>query len=216
MAEKPQDRFQDEQKLARHILGLCLDRPRTLIGIAGIPGSGKSTLARHLRDALGHIAQRPDIATVVPMDGFHLTNAELEARGLMDRKGSPDTFRAPSLYVKLLEIKRASRPVLMPIYSREMHEPVPDALEVRVESPIVLVEGNYLFCDSGLWRTISAVFDLKVFVDAPAEKAKERVIARHVQGGMSPDGAAKKFEVNDAPNSELVAPSKKNADIVFA
>lgn len=215
MAETSQIRFQDEQRLARHILGLCLDRPRTLIGIAGVPGSGKSTLARHLRDALGHIAQRPDVAIVVPMDGFHLTNAELNQRGLMDRKGSPDTYRTQSLYVKLLEIKRGSRPVLMPIYSREIHEPVPDAVEVKAETPLVIVEGNYLFCDFGMWRPISTVFDLKIFVETTPDKAKERVIARHIQGGMNAEAAAGKFDHNDAPNSELVAPAKSNADIMF-
>src|SRR5262249_31771309 len=141
MEEIVQITFKDEQKLARHVLSLCHDRPRTLVGIAGIPGSGKSTLARHLRDALDHISQRPGSATVVPLDGFHFTNAELEERELADRKGSPETFHVPAFFARLVEIKRATAPVLMPIYSREIHEPVPDALEIRPETPIVIAEG---------------------------------------------------------------------------
>src|ERR1041385_9051792 len=105
MTEITQIRLQDEQKLARHILSLCHNRPRTLVGIAGIPGSGKSTLARHLRDALDHIAQQPGSAITVPLDGFHLTNDELIQRGLTDRKGSPETFRAQTFFTKLMEIK---------------------------------------------------------------------------------------------------------------
>jgi len=215
MSDNLQIRFKDEQKLARHILGLCHNRPRTLVGVAGIPGSGKSTLARHLRDALDHISQHPGTATMVPLDGFHFTNAELEQRGLSEHKGSPETFHVPSFFAKLIEIKRASAPVLMPIYSREIHEPIPDALEVTPETSIVVVEGNYLFCDLGKWRSIATLCDIRIFVDAKMKDAAERVITRHVLGGLTPEEAAAKYERNDKPNSELIWPSRKNAEILF-
>ncbi len=208
-------RFHDEQRLARHILNLSRERPRSLVGIAGAPGSGKSTLARHLSDALGHIAQRPGLAAVVALDGFHLTNAELVERGLMQRKGSPETFRAQAFFAKLLEIKRGARPVPMPIYSRELHEPVPDAVEVGTDVRVVLAEGNYLFCDFGVWRSIAALFDLKVFVQTADDSARERVIARHVRGGMKPEDAAAKYAHNDTPNAAMVARAKPYADVIF-
>jgi pantothenate kinase len=215
MAAEPSLRFTDEQKLARHLVHMTRDRPRTLIGIAGIPGSGKSTLARHLRDALGHIAQQPDLAVVVPLDGFHLPNEELARRGLLDRKGSPETFRAQTFFAKLMEIKRGMLPVMMPLYSRQLHEPVPDALEVPPDAAVVIVEGNYLFCDFGIWRPIAALFDVKIFVETPPQRARQWIIARHIEGGAFPEDAEQKYERNDKPNSDAILSSTIGADIIF-
>jgi pantothenate kinase len=114
-----------------------------------------------------------------------------------------------------VEIKRATAPVLMPIYSREVHEPVPDALEVGPETPIVIVEGNYLLCDLKVWRSIATLCDIRIFVNVPLSEAKERVITRHVLGGLTLEEAEAKYERNDRPNSELIWPSKKNAEIIF-
>jgi pantothenate kinase len=215
MPTDPSIRFSDEQKLARHIVHLTRGRPRTFVGIAGIPGAGKSTLARHLRDAFNHIAQRPDMSVVVPLDGFHLANSELEQRGQTGRKGSPETFLAQAFFAKLLEIKRSTRPVLLPLYSRQLHEPVADALEVLPEIPIVIVEGNYILCDFGVWSSIASLFDVKIFVDTSPEKAREWILRRHMDGGLISEEAEEKYERNDKPNSEIVASSRVAADIIF-
>src|SRR3712207_5395324 len=74
---------------------LAAGRPRSILGIAGPPGSGKSTLAGMIAAQLG------DVAAVVPMDGFHLAQAELVRLGRRDRMGAPDTFDAAG-YVALL------------------------------------------------------------------------------------------------------------------
>src|SRR5947207_15332686 len=92
---------------------------RRLLGLAGAPGSGKSTLAAALAAAL---AER---AIVVPMDGFHLANAELARLGRAGRKGAPDTFDAAG-YVALLRRLRsqpAHEPVYAPAFRREIEEP---------------------------------------------------------------------------------------------
>lgn len=208
-------RFQDVQALARHILQQASNRRRTIVAIAGIPGAGKSTLARHLRDALEHIAQQPGIAIIVPQDGFHMTNAELTARGLLPRKGSPPTYRAAALFTKLVEIRRAARPVLMPVYSRELHEPIPDAIEVRPDTPFVLVEGNYLLCQFGVWQSIAGLFDLKIFCEVAPDTARKRVVLRHHKGGVTLEEAIAKYDRNDAPNSELILSTLAAPDIVF-
>ena len=217
MTKDPSIRFDDEQKLARHILHLARSHPqRYLVGIAGIPGAGKSILARHLKDAIGHIAQKPEMAAVVPLDGFHRSNADLAQLGLLERKGSPESFHVQSFYARLHELKRGHAPVTLPIYSRELHESIPDAIEVRPEHAIVLVEGNYLLCDFGPWRAIASLFHLTVYVEARLDQARQRVIERHVRGGLSHREAVEKYERNDKPNGELIAPAQSHADVIFA
>ena len=73
--------------LAARIAGLTPKARRLMVAIVGAPGAGKSTLAEAL-------AGRIDGAAVVPMDGFHLDNAVLRSRGILDRKGAPESFDA--------------------------------------------------------------------------------------------------------------------------
>ena len=77
------------QQLADHVVKRAGGRPRFIVAIAGPPGAGKSTLAEQL---LGSLRKNSVKARVVPMDGFHLDNSILSARGFLNRKGSPATF----------------------------------------------------------------------------------------------------------------------------
>src|SRR5690606_17536583 len=123
---------------------------RRLLGITGPPGAGKSTLARAVVTALVTRAAgrgNAPAAVLVPMDGFHLAQAELERLGRADRKGAPDTFDAAG-FVALLERLRAAREtVYAPIFDRTLEEPVAGAIPVPPEVPLVVVEGNYLLHD---------------------------------------------------------------------
>lgn len=209
------ERLTEEETLARRLWERCRGSPRTMVGIAGIPGSGKSTLAADLLTALGRTAGRPGVAAVVPQDGFHRSNAEIARLGLASRKGCPESFDPAPFLAKLAEIRRGSATVRMPVYSRELHEPVPDAIEVGPDVPVVLVEGNYLFLDSGPWKEICALFDVRIFVDVDRATARARVVARHERGGLDPRAAVAKYERNDLPNSDLVTPTARLADLVF-
>lgn len=209
-----QAKFRDVAGLAANLLEICRGRSRILAGIAGIPGSGKSTLAESLCAECNRL-EHPGFSVVVPQDGFHLSNSELEKLGLASRKGSPETFNSCALLEKLTGIRRGGSVVRVPVYSREIHEPVPDAVEIPAGVQLVLVEGNYLFCNEGNWRAISALIDIRIFVAIAKDTARSRVIARHVRGGLSPEAAVAKYERNDRPNSDLVSPTVRFADCVF-
>src|SRR5213083_3243260 len=125
----------DQLFLAR-LEDLLADGQRKLLGLVGPPGGGKSTLAQALLAAL------PGRAVVVPMDGFHLANAELARLGRADRKGAPDTFDSAG-YVALLRRLRdpAEDVVYAPEFRREVEEPFAGAIAVPAEVPLVVTEG---------------------------------------------------------------------------
>ena len=118
---------------------------RALLGLVGPPGSGKSTLAAALQAEFASVAQ------VVPMDGFHLANVELERLGRRARKGAPDTFDSGG-YVALLKRLLAQQDdeiVYAPEFRREIEEPIANAIPVFSRTQLVITEGNYLLLEEG-------------------------------------------------------------------
>ena len=183
---------------------------RRLLGIAGAPGSGKSTLARSLVSALG-----PDTARLVPMDGFHLAQAELERLGRADRKGASDTFDA-SGYVALLRRLREGDDAVVyaPEFHREIEEPIACALPVPHSVPLVVTEGNYLLVADGDWAGVRGQLDEAWYVEGDDDRRREWLIARHVAFGKAPDFAREWVLRSDERNAELVASTRGSADLV--
>ncbi len=197
-------RININQAIRRALAELASDR-RLVVAIVGIPGSGKSTLCASLADALN--AHTPGFACVVPMDGFHLPNAVLDARGLRKRKGSPESFDLAGLTQLAGKLQASRDPVVFPIYDRALHEPVlRDAPGQRIEPHcrVVLIEGNYLLLDEPGWRDLARFWDLKLFLDVPIDSAREDVINRHVRGGRPLEDALAHYERNDRPNAVRV------------
>ncbi|MEE6297373.1 nucleoside/nucleotide kinase family protein [Georgenia wangjunii] len=158
--------------------------PRRILGIAGAPGSGKSTLTDALVSALA------PAAVLVPMDGFHLANAELERLGRRDRKGAPDTFDAAG-YVALLTRLRAAdgEAVYAPIFDRDLEEAIAGAVPVPPQTPLVVTEGNYLLLEDEPWARVRDLLDEAWFVEVDDELRVERLIRRHVEHGKTPAAA---------------------------
>jgi len=177
---------------------------RFLVGIAGPPGAGKSALAEALAEEFGNQA------AWVPMDGFHFTNARLAALGLIARKGAPETFDRLAFELAVSELRKASAPVRLPVYSRDLHEPVPDALTVEPETPIVILEGNYLF----VWPEVRAKLDLGIYLDCDEALARQDIIMRHQGGGFNAGAAERKYETNDRLNRATVETAREAAQLV--
>jgi len=186
--------------------------PRHLLGIAGAPGSGKSTLAAKVADALG-----PDLAIVVPMDGFHLAQAELERLGRAGRKGAPDTFDASGFVALLARLRDAEEPVTYaPQFRREVEEPIAGAIPVPRELPLVIVEGNYLLVDDGPWAGVCDLVDECWFVEVDEQVRMERLVARHRAYGRTEEDARAFAAGSDQANAEVIAATRGRADVVVA
>ena len=201
----------DDRWTAR-VRGLVVPGRRALLGIAGAPGAGKSTFARDLADRLS--ADGVTVA-LVPMDGFHLPQAELVARGLRDAMGRIDTFDADG-YLALLRSLRdhADRTVAAPDFDRTVEEPVPDGIRVEPDVELVVTEGNYLLDDASPWPDVRAVLDEVWFVETDDALRRQRLLARHVEFGKSEDEARLWMERVDAPNAHRITARRAEADLV--
>jgi len=189
--------------------GLAGTGGRALLGITGMPGAGKSTLAMALADAMG------PRAVCVPMDGFHLANAELVRLGRRQRKGAPDTFDAAGYLALLRRLRLAEAGVVVyaPSFDRTIEEPVAGAIPVAPEVPLVLSEGNYLLMD-GEWAPVGEQFHETWYVEAPEAIRVARLIARHVSFGKSEDEARRWTLGSDQANARLIAATADRADVL--
>jgi pantothenate kinase len=182
---------------------------RTLLGIAGCPGAGKSTLS-------AAIAARVPSSTVVPMDGFHLLNDDLVRLGRRGRKGAPGTFDVDG-YVALLDRLRrqsAGEVIAAPRYDRAASAPIPDAIVVNSDIALVITEGNYLLLDDSPWMAVRPLLDEVWFVDVGDKARVQRLLARHIEFGKSPDDAREWVMRSDEANAAVVAASRGRADAV--
>ncbi|WP_353397466.1 nucleoside/nucleotide kinase family protein [Hydrogenophaga sp. 5NK40-0174] len=188
---------------------------RFILGLAGAPGAGKSTLAEALCEALGAEA------ALVPMDGFHLANAELARLGRAGRKGAPDTFDAAG-YAALLsrlrspEVLASGQTVYAPAFHREIEEPIAGEIPVTSSARILITEGNYLLLDDPAWRGVAGLLDQVWYVEAEDDALRqERLLARHIEFGRNPDQAKAWITGTDDPNARRIEATRKKAHKVF-
>ena len=177
---------------------------RRILGIAGAPGAGKSTLAQAV------VAGTPD-AVLVPMDGFHLPTSVLAERGWVDERGTPRTFDRDGYAELLRTLRTTDRSVWAPDFDRSREEPVPGAIEVPASARLIVTEGNYLLC----WEDVRALLDECWYVEVDESVRVERLVARHVLFGRTPEAARERVLFgSDAANARVVAASKSFADVI--
>lgn len=180
---------------------------RTMVALAGPPGAGKS----HVTDAL--LADLPG-ATLLPMDGYHLDDRLLSARGDLPRKGAPWTFDLNGFAVMLERLGGDDgRDVLVPVFDRDLEISRAAAREIPASARLILVEGNYLLLDRPGWRDLGRHFALTVMLDVPQAVLRARLTARWRD--LPPDQARAKLEANDLPNMELVLTASRAPDLIL-
>lgn len=194
-------------ELVARIAGDARGRSRYVFGLTGTPGSGKSTVAARLAGALD--------AVVVPMDGFHLDNTELDRLGLSGVKGAPETFDAAN-FVRLVEqLKHADGPVSAPSFDRVADRTIDGAITVGPNDRIVIVEGNYLLLETPPWGTLRELFDGTGYIDIDPHTRVDRLVARHVRHGRSLHEAREFVRVSDEANAAIVAATRPRAELVI-
>lgn len=156
-----------------------------VIAIAGSVAVGKSSTARLLQVLLERWPSTPKVE-LVTTDGFLLPNAVLEERGIMNRKGFPDSYDRRALIQFMRSVKAGYSPIDLPVYDHVTYDIVEGRRQVVEECDILIVEGlNVLqpprLGGSGQLSAVSDYFDMSIYVDADAEAIRQWYIKRFIK-----------------------------------
>ena len=211
-----------------------------VIGVAGSVAVGKSTTARVLREMMARWPDTPRVE-LVTTDGFLYPNAELERRGLMERKGFPESYDRRALIRFLSKVKAGRPEVRAPVYDHLTYDIVPGAETVVHRPDVLIVEGLNVLqparaTQSGSDLSVSDFFDFSIYVDARTSDVRQWYVDRflslrstafaqpesyfHRYATLSDDEAAARAEhiwdtINEPNLLQNVAPTRSRATLVL-
>ena len=164
-----------------HFLGHPEQRLPFVIGIAGSVAVGKSTASRILQTLLSQLTDHPRVY-LVTTDGFLYTNAVLEARGLMHRKGFPESYDVRRVLEFLIDVKSGKARATAPVYSHLTYDIVPGQVQEVNRPDIMIFEGlNVLQTPrrlQGRALSVSDFFDFSIYIDADAADIERWYVER--------------------------------------
>jgi type I pantothenate kinase len=171
-------------RATNEFLGLRKRKVPYVIGMAGSVSVGKSTTARILRTLLSRWADHPNV-DLVPTDGFLLPNREMERRGIMNRKGFPESYDLPAMLAFMAAVKGGERDVTAPTYSHLVYDVMPDR-RLTVDRPdILIVEGLNVLQTSPAGAEpmpyVSDFFDFSIYIDADEEDLHQWYVERFLR-----------------------------------
>lgn len=189
---------------------------RTILFLVAPPATGKSTLTLFLEKLA---TETDDLTPVqaVGMDGFHFHADFIKSHSIIrngqkipmsEVKGCPETFDVDKLKNKLAALRLND--VAFPIYDRQIHDVIDDALQVT--GKIILFEGNWLLLKDEKWRNLRQFADYSLMIQADPSILKQRLIQRKMQGGLSLEAATSFYEKSDSYNVERTLNHSDAAD----
>lgn len=207
-----------------------------VIGIAGSVAVGKSTTARILQALLSRWEDHPRV-DLITTDGFLYPNRVLEARGIMDRKGFPESYDVRRLIRFCSDVKSGRPQVTAPVYSHLRYDIVRGQVQTVDRPDVVIVEGlNVLHTAAGVPVFVSDFFDFSIFVDAPIGDLREWYVRRFLRLRetvfQDPESYFHRFaelteqeavgialsiwrEINEVNLRENVLPTRERADLIL-
>lgn len=199
-----------ESEIVKSLLEKAANKKRLFVAIAGPPASGKTTFCQSLQQSLS----KETSVAIVAMDGFHYDNSILHKLNLFDRKGSPQTFDVAGLHLLLSGLQHQTSTLAAPVFDREKDLARSSASLIEPKDHIVLIEGNYLLCNTEPWDTLHSVFDVTIGLDVSLKVLEERLIQRWVDHNHTPDEAKQRTNHNDLPNAKYVIDNSITADLI--
>ena len=177
---------QELHAVTSRFLGRTDGRVPYILGIAGSVAVGKSTTARVLRALLARWPDHPRV-DLITTDGFLYPNAELERRGLMDRKGFPESFDTARLLNFLHEVKSGRANVEAPVYSHFHYDIIPGQTAVIDRPDILIVEGLNVLQPARMPKGgeaipfVSDFFNFSIYMDADAQLIEDWYVTRFMR-----------------------------------
>ena len=222
-------------------LELDVERTPFVIAIAGSVAVGKSTTARLLQELLRRSPGHPQV-DLVTTDGFLYPNDELHRRGILERKGFPESYDRRALIEFVSQVKSGLAEVRAPVYSHHVYDIVPGRTQVITKPDILIVEGlNVLqparvHSDGTTGVALSDYIDFSVYVDADEDDIKqwflERFLALRATAFQDPDSYFVRFadlsdaqatamamdiwdEINGVNLAQNIAPTRERATAIL-
>ena len=223
-------------------LGEVEARTPFVVGVAGSVAVGKSTTSRILRELLARWPETPRVE-LVTTDGFLFPNAELERRGLMHRKGFPESYDRQALLAFVTAVKSGAEEVRAPVYSHLTYDIVPGADVVVRRPDVLIIEGLNVLqpararADGRQGLAVSDFFDFSIYVDAQTSDVRRWYVERflelrrtsfsrpesyfHRYARLSDDEAVERAEqiwrdINEINLVDNILPTRGRATLVLA
>ncbi|KAJ1663084.1 hypothetical protein IW140_005877 [Coemansia sp. RSA 1813] len=200
-------------ELAEYLLQKASEAPgkRFVVAVSGVAGSGKTYISERIGNAVNRLTKsKEEVCVVLPMDGFHLTKAQLAAMddpaAAFARRGAPWTFdglRFVATVRQICQDRAAGSSIGWPSFDHAAGDPVEDAIEVVDRHRIVIIEGLYAHANEEPWEPVGSKLADELWWICGTD-CQERLVQRHLAAGLAAtrDEATQRAIGNDSANGE--------------